>query len=115
VKSAATTASVGLGVLVATAGVLALVFRDAPGRRAVLWSAGIAAGVQAVSFLAARLAPPDKVFKVWAGGAALRMLALVVYALVLVKPLGLPPVAALMSLAALLFITTVLESWLLTS
>lgn len=114
-KSATTTASVGLGVLIATAGLLTLVFRDAPGRRAVLWSAGIAVVVQAVSFCAARLARPDKVFKVWAGGAVLRVLALVVYALVLVKPLGLPPVAALMSLAALLFITTVLESLLLTS
>jgi hypothetical protein len=39
----------------------------------------------------------------------------VVYALLLLKPLGLPPVAALLSLASMFFVTTVLESWLLTS
>jgi len=114
-KSAATTASVGVVALAVVSGLLMLVFRDTAGRRAVLWSAALAVGVQVVSFCAARLAPPDKVFKAWAGGAVLRMLALVVYALVLVKPLGLPPLAALLSLAALLFVTTVLESWLLTS
>jgi hypothetical protein len=43
------------------------------------------------------------------------MLTLVVYALVLLEPLGLTPVAALLSLASLFFVTTVLESWLLTS
>jgi hypothetical protein len=115
VKSATTTATLGLGTVIVATGLLTLVFRDPAGRRAVLWSAGIAVAVQVVSFVAARLARPDRVFKVWAGGAALRMLTLVVYALVLLKPLGLPPVAALLSLAALLFVTTVLESWLLTS
>ncbi|MCY7378432.1 MAG: hypothetical protein LH467_03720 [Gemmatimonadaceae bacterium] len=114
-RAATTTASIGLVALAVTTGLLALVFRDEAGRRAVLWSAGIAAAVQVVAFGAARLAPPAKVFKVWAGGAALRMLTLVVHALLLLKPLGLQPMAALLSLAALLFVTTVLESWLLTS
>jgi hypothetical protein len=115
VKSATTAAALGLGALAVATGVLTLLFHDPAGRRAVLWSAAITAGVQVLSFCVARLAPPDKVFKAWAGGAVLRMLTLVVYALVLLKPLGLPPMAALLSLAALLFITTVLESWLLTS
>jgi hypothetical protein len=39
----------------------------------------------------------------------------VVYALVIIKPLGLPAVPALMSLVSLFFVTTVLESLLLTS
>ncbi|MFL5606960.1 MAG: hypothetical protein ACJ8AD_10985 [Gemmatimonadaceae bacterium] len=114
-KSATATVGVGLAGLAATTGLLMLVFHDAPGRRAVLVSAAIAAGVQAIAFAVARLASPRRVFKVWAGGAVLRMLTLVVYALVLLEPLGLPPVPALLSLASLFFVTTVLESWLLTS
>jgi hypothetical protein len=114
-KSATATVGLGLAALVATSGLLMLVFHDPAGRHAVLVSAAIAAAVQVLAFGVARMASPGKVFKVWAGGAVLRMLALVVYALVLVKPLGLSPVAALLSLATLFFVTTVLESWLLTS
>jgi hypothetical protein len=114
-KSATATVGLGLAALAATTGLLMLVFHDPAGRHAVLVSAAIAAGVQVIAFGVARLASPGRVFKVWAGGAVLRMLTLVVYALVLLKPLGLPPVAALLSLASLFFVTTVLESWLLTS
>jgi len=71
--------------------------------------------VQAVSFTLARLAARGNVLKAWGVGSALRLLTLVVYALVLVRPLGLPPVAALVSLASLFFVTTVLESLLLSS
>ncbi len=114
-KSATATVGLGLAGLAATTGLLLLVFHDPAGRHAVLVSAAIAAGVQVIAFGMARLASPGMVFKVWAGGAVLRMLTLVVYALVLIKPLGLAPVAALLSLASLFFVTTVLESWLLTS
>jgi hypothetical protein len=115
VKSPAATVGLGLAGLAGTVGLLMVVFHDPRGRHAVLVSAAIAAGVQAIAFGVTRLASPGRVFKVWAGGAVLRMVTLVVYALVLLKPLGLPPVAALLSLAAMFFVTTVLESWLLTS
>jgi hypothetical protein len=103
---------------VAVAAVLALllaVFDGPGGRRAVLVSATIAVVVLVMAFLLARLAAPGNVMKAWIAGAGLRFLTLVVYALVLLKPLGLPAVPALMSLVSLLFVTTVLESLLLTS
>lgn len=110
-------AVLGYGSL-ATAGLLAVLFRtfDGPGgRRAVLVSLGVAVLVQAVAFTLARLSAPGKLIKAWGAGSALRFLTLMLYALVLVKPLGLPAVPALISLAALFFVTTVLESLLLTS
>lgn len=94
---------------------LLAVFSGPGGHRAVLVSAGIALMVQAVAFTLARLAAPGNVFKAWSAGTVLRFVTLILYALVLIKPLGLPAVPALMSLVALFFVTTVLESLLLTS
>ena len=91
------------------------VFRDAGARRAVLWSAGIALVIQGVAFYLARRSAPERVFKAVGVGAILRVFSLVVYALVFLDPLGLPAVPALISLAVFFFVTTVLESWLLTS
>lgn len=102
----------------AVAGVLLLLllaFRGPGGRRAVLVSATIALFVQLVAFMLARFAAPGNVMKAWIVGAGLRFATLVLYALFLVKPLGLPAVPALMSLVSLFFVTTVLESLLLTS
>jgi hypothetical protein len=93
-----------------TAGVLLLVFRGAGGRQAVLTSAGVALVVQALSFLAARAAAPGRVLAVWVGGAAARMVTLVLYALVALRPLGLPAAPALLSLATFFFVTTLAES-----
>jgi hypothetical protein len=104
----------GLAVF-AILGLLLVVFRGPGGRRAVLVSAAVVLVVQVVAFTLARLAAPGNVFKAWGAGAILRFLTLVVYALVLLKPLGLPALPALMSLVTLLFVTTVLESLLLTS
>lgn len=104
--------AVGLTVLVA---LLFAMFDGPGGRRAVLVSVAIALVVQTVTFTLARLAAPGNVLKAWGAGTVLRFLTLVVYALVLIKPLGLPAVPALMSLVSLFFVTTVLESLLLTS
>lgn len=114
-KSARTAALAGLGALGLVVAILLAVFHDPPGRRAVLWSAGIALVVQLVAFTLARRSAPNRVFKAVGAGAILRVLTLVLYALVFLGPLGLAPVPALLSLAALFFVTTVLESWLLTS
>jgi hypothetical protein len=105
----------GLAALGAAVALLLAIFRTPDGRRAVLWSAGIALLVQVVAFAVARRTAPERVFKAVGFGAILRALAVVVYALVLLKPLGLPALPALVSLALLFFVTTVLESWLLTT
>ncbi len=98
-----------------TVGLLLVVFRGDGERRAVLVSATVALAVQSVALAAARFAPPGRQFMVWTAGAALRLVSLILYALLVVKQFGFPPVAALISLASLLFITTVSESLLLTS
>lgn len=81
----------------------------------MLVSGVIALIVQGVAFTLTRLASPGNVFKAWGVGSVLRFAVLVVYALALVNPLGLSAVPALVSLAALFFVSTVLESLLLTS
>lgn len=114
-KSVRVAAVSGLGLLALVVAILFAVFREPDARRAVLWSAGIALLVQVIAFALARRSAPERVFTAVGVGAILRVLALVLYALVLLKPLGLPAVPALLSLALLFFVTTVLESWLLTS
>lgn len=97
-------------VTAVAAGLLLLVFRGPGGARAVVTSAVIALVVQALSFVAARAAPPGRVLAVWVGGAAARLVTLVLYALVALRPLGLPAPAALLSLAVFFFVTTLAES-----
>jgi hypothetical protein len=99
-----------VAVTVLAAGVLLLVFRGPGGRAAVFTSAGVALVVQALSFLAARAAAPGRILAVWVGGAAARMVTLVLYALVALRPLGLPATPALLSLATFFFVTTLAES-----
>jgi len=114
-RPARVTAAAGLATLALASAILLTVFRESGARRAVLWSAGIALVIQAVAFYLARRATPAGVFKAVGVGALLRVLSLVVYALVFLEPLGLPAMPALISLAVFFFVTTVLESWLLTS
>jgi hypothetical protein len=99
-----------LAATAVAAAVLLAVFREPGGRRAVLTSAAVALVVQALSFLAARAAAPGRVLAVWVGGAAARMVTLVLYALVALRPLGLPAAPALLSLATFFFVTTLAES-----
>ena len=99
-----------LVVTALAAGLLLLVFRGPGGRQAVLTSAAVALVVQALTFLAARAAAPGRILAVWGGGAAARAVVLVLYALVALRPLGLPAAPALLSLATFFFVTTLAES-----
>ena len=100
--------------IIAGAGaVLALVYETAAERHAIFVSAIVAAVVQLFAFAAVRLAPRDNVIAGWGLGALARMLALGVYALVLVEALGLASGAALISLATFFFLTTLIEPLLL--
>lgn len=105
----------GLAALLGITALLLVVFREADGRRAVLVSAAIALVVQGLCYVVVRNAPPQKLLVAWAATAALRLLSLVVYALVVIAPLTLPAAPALVSLATLFFVTTVLESLLFKS
>ena len=98
------------GAVIALLGwLMTLVARTPAERHAVLVSAAVAVVVQIVGFAAVRAAGKPRLLAMWGAAAALRLLALVVYGLVVV----LPPEAALLSLATFLFVTTLVESKLI--
>lgn len=113
--------SLGLFLLAATGAVavlgalLAFVFRHPMERRALVISGLLAIAVQVVTFTAARFADRKHMMTVWGFGVLLRFVTLVVYALVMLEPLGLPAPAALLSLATFLFVTTLIEPRLLST
>ena len=94
---------------------LTKVYGGAEERRAILISACIALPLQVATFTLARAVPREHVMSAWAGGALLRFIALFVYGFVLAKALGLPSGPALISFAAFLFVSTLIEPLLLKS
>ena len=81
--------------------------------QAVQMSAVLALAVQLVTFAIARLMARRNMIVGWGVGAALRLLALTVYALLVAPSLGLPRSAALVSLAVFLFLSMLIEPLLL--
>ncbi|MEO6445909.1 MAG: hypothetical protein ABIZ91_07815 [Gemmatimonadaceae bacterium] len=102
-------AVVGAIIITAAGGVLAMVYAGAPERQAIVISAVVAFVVQLVSFAILRLTAEKNVIAGWGLGAIIRMLVFVVYALVIVKALGLPASAAMISMAVFLFASTLVE------
>jgi hypothetical protein len=96
-------------VMIAVVGAVAWAFVSPAGRQAVLASAAFALGVQAIAFSVARLLPPRHLLLGWGLGSLLRLAALVLYALVVAKLWRAPLAPALISFAAFLFVTTVVE------
>ena len=68
-----------------------------------------------LSFTIVKLSAKTNVMAGWGVGAILRFVVLGIYALVIVKALGLPSGAALLSLVAFFFLSTLLEPLLLKS
>ena len=81
--------------------------------RAVWISAGIAVVVQCVGFGFAWALRKGHAMVGWGMGMGLRFLTLAVYALLVVKALGLAQAPALLSLAGFFFVTTLVEPLLL--
>ena len=103
-------------VLIALAGwAFTFVYESPDAARAVWTSAGVAFVVQVLSFAVLKLSAKTNVMAGWGVGAILRFVVLGVYALVIVKALGLPSGAALLSLVAFFFLSTLLEPLLLKS
>jgi hypothetical protein len=101
-------------VIVAGAGaLLAALFPSDGERHAILVSACVAVGVQLFAFAIARLTLRSNPIAGWGLGALMRMVALGVYALVIVNAMELAPTAALISLAVFFFLTTLVEPLLL--
>jgi hypothetical protein len=90
-------------------GGLAWAFTDPAGRTAVVASACLAFAVQMAAFAVVRVMQPRHLMLGWGLGSVLRLVALVVYALVVAKLWRAPMTPALLSFVAFLFATTVVE------
>lgn len=108
-------AALALVAIALAGGALALVFRGPGSGRAILVSAALAWGVQLFTYAVVRLAGPSKVMAAWGLGVVMRLALLLLYAFLGVRLLGLPAAPALLSLATFLFVSTVIESRLLSA
>lgn len=114
-KSIALFAVASAALIAGFAWVLGLVFVGAADHHAIRVSATVAFVVQLFSFAVARVVAQGNVMAGWGLGMLLRLATLVVYAFAITKAFGLPPAAALMSLATFLFVSTLIEPVLLKS
>ena len=106
----------GLALVVIVAGggwVMTQLWPSAEAAHAVTVSAAVAVVVQLLGFAVLRLTAPNNRIAAWGLGALLRALVLGVYALVVVKALGLAAAPALLSLAVFFFLSTLVEPLLL--
>ena len=108
-------AGLSLAHIATTAFLITLAYGSPEAARAVWTSAAVAFSVQVLAFAIVKLSAKTNVMAGWGVGAILRFAVLTVYALVIVKALGLQSGAALLSLVAFFFLSTLLEPLLLKS
>lgn len=109
VRSWALYALTAVASIAAIGWLLTLGFSGPQDAAAIRLSAIVAIVVQLVAFAVTNAVAQRHLIAGWGAGSLLRFLTLVVYALLAVKVLGLPPVAALVSLATFLFLSTLIE------
>lgn len=85
------------------------VWTDAAAARAIGISAWLAAGVQVVTFVIARLVARQQVMAGWGLGVLLRFAVVLFWAFLGITALGLAPVPALLSLVIFFFVSTLIE------
>ncbi len=112
-KAGAVYAVITLALIGVIGWLLALGFKTPEARHAILISGVIAFMVQMISFAIARQIGKEQIFLGWGIGSLLRLLTLAVYAMLVVKALGLPANAALISMATFFFVAIVVEPLLL--
>lgn len=104
-----------VGVAAVGGGLLSLAFRG-PGDAPAVWvSAGVAVVLQIVAFAVSRAVSFAGLTARLGAGALVRLLGLMAYALVVALAFRFPPVTALITLAALLFASSLLEPILIRS
>ena len=104
-----------VAVVLVVGALLALPFHGPGDVAAIGLSGAIALSVQLAAFTLGRMAGVNNVMARMGTGAILRLLTLVVYAILVAKVLLLPIVAALISLAAFFFLSTLIEPLLIKS
>jgi hypothetical protein len=95
--------------LIGLIGVVSAAFADPSGRQAILTSGIVALAVQMAAFTVTRLLQSAHTMVGWSLGSGMRLIALVLYALVVARLWHAPVMAALLSFTAFLFVTTVVE------
>ena len=100
---------VAVMVTLAAGWVMLLVYPGAAGQKAIITSALLALAIQLVAFVVLLLSKGRNVIAGWGVGALLRFGGLGVYALFASKALGLETNTALVSLAAFLFLSMLIE------
>lgn len=95
--------------IIGAMGAIASVFTAGQSREAVWASASLAFVVQMVAFTVVRLMPPQQVVVGWGLGAALRLVAVLMYGLVVATVWRAPVAPALLSFVGFLFVTMVVE------
>jgi hypothetical protein len=115
VKSWGLFALLSLALIAAVGALFAAVFRGPEALRAIVVSGAVTWVVQLLTYAMVRFTPRRRVMRAWGAGITLRLLTLVVYAFVVLKVYRLPPEPALLSLAAFLFVSTILETRLLSA
>lgn len=112
-KAGALYAGLTLALFGVIGALFTLGFTSPAARQAIMISGVIAFIVQMISFAIAKQIGKESIFLGWGIGAMLRMLTLAVYAMLVVKALGLPLNAALISMATFFFVAIVIEPLLL--
>lgn len=102
-------AAATIGSVAAVAWLLTLGFTGPGDAAAIRLSAIIAIVVQLAAFAVTMVISRRHLIAGWGAGSLVRFLALVTYAVLAVRVLALPAVAALVSLATFLFISTLIE------
>jgi len=109
VKRAVRFLAAATGLIAVIAVVLSLVFPGAENLRAIIISAVLALVVQLGSFMILQATRGQGVIVGWGIGSLVRFATLITYGFLATRTLGLPLSAALFSLAAFLFATSILE------
>jgi hypothetical protein len=95
--------------IIAVVGAVAWVLTEPRQHNAIVLSAGLVLLVQFLTFSIARLAQPQNLMVGWGLGGIVRLLALVLFGVVIAKLWRDALVPALLSFAGFLFLTTVVE------
>jgi hypothetical protein len=108
-------AALTIGVVLVVGALLSFVFRG-PGDVRAIWISGVVAVVvQLAAFSLSRIAGAANLMARMGAGMLIRFLALVAYALLVAFVLRIPTAAALVSLAAFFFLSTLIEPLLIKS
>ena len=104
-----------VALLAVTGWILSMGFKIDADRHAILVSASLAGAVQLATFGLIQLVGPRHALAGWGMGVIVRGTVLVLYGLLLARMLGLALPAALVSFAVFLFVSMLLESYLISN